>query len=73
MSPGSVTEILYFFIAEYSSNMKVNEGGGVVHEQEDIEVLEIKFDKAFHMIETGEIRDGKTIMLLQHLRVENIL
>ena len=73
MSPGSVTEILYFFIAEYSSNMKVNEGGGVVHEQEDIEVLEIKFDKAFHMIETGEIRDGKTIMLLQHLRLENIL
>jgi GDP-mannose pyrophosphatase NudK len=73
MSPGSVTEILHFFIAEYSSNMKVNEGGGVVHEQEDIEVLEIKFDKAFHMIETGEIRDGKTIMLLQHLRLENIL
>ena len=73
MSPGSVTEILYFFIAEYSSNMKVNEGGGVVHEQEDIEVLEIKFDKAFHMIETGEIRDGKTIMLLQHLRLGNIL
>jgi nudix-type nucleoside diphosphatase (YffH/AdpP family) len=73
MSPGSVTEILYFFIAEYSSNMKVNEGGGVVPEQEDIEVLEIKFDKAFHMIETGEIRDGKTIMLLQHLRLENIL
>jgi len=73
MSPGSVTEILYFFIAEYSSNMKVNEGGGVVHEQEDIEVLEIKFNKAFHMIETGEIRDGKTIMLLQHLRLENIL
>jgi len=73
MSPGSVTEILYFFIAEYSSNMKVNEGGGVVHEQEDIEVLEIKFNKAFHMIETGEIRDGKTIMLLQHLRLGNIL
>jgi GDP-mannose pyrophosphatase NudK len=73
MSPGSVTEILYFFIAEYSSNMKVNEGGGGVHEQEDIEVLEIEFDKAFHMIETGEIRDGKTIMLLQHLRLENIL
>ena len=73
MSPGSVTEILYFFIAEYSSTMKINVGGGIAHEQEDIEVLEIKFDKAFHMIETGEIRDGKTIMLLQHLRLANIL
>lgn len=73
MSPGSVTEILYFFIAEYSNNMKVNEGGGVVHEQEDIEVLEIPFDKALQMIDTGDIKDGKTIMLLQHLRLKNLL
>lgn len=73
MSPGSVTEILYFFIAEYSNNMKVNDGGGVAHEQEDIEVLEIPFDRALQMIETGDIRDGKTIMLLQHLRLKNLL
>ncbi len=73
MSPGSVTEILYFFIAEYSSNMKVNDGGGVAHEQEDIEVLEILFDKALHMIDTDDIKDGKTIMLLQHLRLKNLL
>lgn len=73
MSPGSVTEMLYFFIAEYSSDMKVNEGGGVVHEQEDIEVLEIKFDTALGMIESGEIKDGKTILLLQHLRLKNLL
>ena len=39
MSPGSVSEILYFFIAEYSETMKVNAGGGVADEQEDIEVL----------------------------------
>lgn len=73
MSPGSVTEILYFFIAEYSSNMKVSEGGGVAHEQEDIEVLEIDFDAALEMIDTGDIKDGKTIMLLQHLRLKNLL
>jgi len=73
MSPGSVTEMLYFFIAEYSSTMKVNDGGGLEHEQENIEVLEILFEKALQMIETGEIKDGKTIMLLQHLRIKNIL
>lgn len=73
MSPGSVTEILYFFIAEYSSNMKVNDGGGIPHEQEDIEVLEILFDKAIQMIDTGDIKDGKTIMLLQHLRLKQLL
>lgn len=66
MSPGSVTEILYFFVAEYSSDQKVNEGGGVEEETEDIEVLEIDFSKALTMIGTGEIQDAKTIMLLQY-------
>jgi hypothetical protein len=53
--------------------MKIHEGGGIEHEQEDIEVLELPFDKAWQMIQTGEIRDAKTIMLLQHLRLAKIL
>jgi GDP-mannose pyrophosphatase NudK len=73
MSPGSVTEILYFFIAEYSESMKVNEGGGIDHEQEDIEVLELPIDQAMTMIKTGEIKDGKTIMLLQHVQLSGVL
>jgi nudix-type nucleoside diphosphatase (YffH/AdpP family) len=72
MSPGSVTEILYFFIAEYSNDMKISEGGGV-DEDENIEVLEIHFDKALDMIKSGKIKDAKTIMLLQHLRLEKII
>jgi GDP-mannose pyrophosphatase NudK len=73
MSPGSVSEILYFFIAEYTPSMKVHEGGGIEHEQEDIEVLEISFDKAYGMIATGEIRDAKTIMLLQYMKINQVL
>jgi len=73
MSPGSVSEILYFFIAEYTPSMKVHDGGGIEHEQEDIEVLEITFDKAFAMIESGEIRDAKTIILLQYMKIGQIL
>jgi len=73
MSPGSVTEILYFFIAEYSKEMKVSEGGGVEHEEENIEVLEFDIEKAMKMIESGEIKDGKTIMLLQYIKLKNIL
>jgi nudix-type nucleoside diphosphatase (YffH/AdpP family) len=73
MSPGSVTEILYFFIAEYDKQMKVHEGGGVAHEEENIEVLEIPVDVAMQMIETGEIKDGKTIMLLQYIKLHHIL
>jgi len=73
MSPGSVTEILYFFIAEYAKSMKINDGGGLEEEQEEIEVLELHIDKALHMIDSGEIKDAKTIMLLQHVRLKNIL
>jgi nudix-type nucleoside diphosphatase (YffH/AdpP family) len=73
MSPGSVTEILYFFIAAYAKEMKVTEGGGVEHEEENIEVLEISINNAMKMIETGEIKDGKTIMLLQYVKLNNIL
>ena len=72
MSPGSVTEILHFFIAEYSKEMKVHDGGGIDHE-ENIEVLEIIIDKAMQMIGNGEINDAKTIMLLQYIKLQQLL
>ncbi|TPN85934.1 GDP-mannose pyrophosphatase NudK [Aquimarina algicola] len=73
MSPGSVTEIVYFFVAEYTPAMKTSEGGGLPEEQENIEVLELDFDQAYHMISTGEIKDGKTIMLLQYAKINNLI
>ncbi len=73
MSPGSVTEILYFFIAAYQSSMKVTDGGGAEHEEENIDVLELNIDDALAMIDSGEIKDGKTIMLLQYVRLHRIL
>jgi len=72
MSPGSVTEILFFFVAEYSKDMKTSDGGGV-DEHEDIRVLEIPFQKAIEMVATGEIKDGKTIMLLQYLQLHKLV
>lgn len=72
MSPGSVTEILYFFTGEYTAAQKVTEGGGV-DEDENIEVLELDFEKAYAMIATGEIKDAKTIMLLQYAKLNNLL
>ncbi len=73
MSPGSVTEILHFFVAAYDEHMKVHEGGGMAHEQEDIEVLELPFAETIRMIETGEIKDGKTIMLLQYALINKLV
>lgn len=66
MSPGSVTERLHFFVAEYEPGDRVGDGGGDASEGEDIEVLELPLERALAMIGTGEIQDGKTIMLLQH-------
>jgi nudix-type nucleoside diphosphatase (YffH/AdpP family) len=73
MSPGSVTEILYLFIGEYDESMKVSDGGGLDAEQENIEVLEYTFDEAYAMIESGEITDAKTILLLQHTKIKGLI
>ena len=72
MSPGSVTEILHFFIAAYLPSMKINEGGGLESEQEEIEVIELPFAAAYDMIDSGDIKDAKTILLLQYLKIEGI-
>ena len=73
MSPGSVTEMLYFFAAEYFKQMKVHDGGGLEHDGEDIEVMEITLEKAMEMIVNGAIKDGKTIMLLQYAKLNNLV
>ncbi|MDO7873467.1 NUDIX domain-containing protein [Hymenobacter sp. ASUV-10] len=70
MSPGSVTERLFFYLAEYSASTERLAGGGI--EEEEIEVLEITLPQALGMVATGEIQDGKTIMLLQHLRLRQL-
>ncbi len=73
MSPGAVTERVYFFVAEYSESMKVSEGGGVENEEENIDVLEINIDEALNMVDNGEIKDGKTIILLQYAKLHHLL
>lgn len=72
-SPGAVTEKMFMFIAEYNDDMKVNDGGGVDSEDEDIEVLETPFEEAIKMISNFEIIDAKTIMLLQYAQINNLL
>lgn len=72
MSPGSVTEILHFFVAKYSKEQQLNEGGGV-KDEEEIEVLELDFKDSLKMIKSGEIKDAKTIMLLQYAQINNLI
>jgi len=70
MSPGSVTERLFFYLAEYSASTEQRAGGGI--DEEEIEVLEMTLPEALALVKTGEIQDGKTIMLLQHLRLRQL-
>jgi len=72
MSPGSVTEKLYFYVAEYQPQDRTGAGGGVKSEGEDIDVLEISLEDALRYVETGQIVDGKTIMLLYHVALKGI-
>lgn len=67
MSPGSVTEKLHFFVAEYAPQDRIRAGGGLADEGEDIEVIEMPLDEALQGIRSGLIQDGKTVMLLQHV------
>ena len=71
MSPGGVTEIVHFFIAEYDERLRQNDGGGV--EDEDIDVLELPCTQAIEMIRSGEICDGKTVILLQYLQNSGLM
>lgn len=73
MSPGSVTELIHFYFAEYQDEMKVNNGGGNDQEQENIQVLEVHLNDALGMMKTGEIKDAKTIMLLQYAQNMRLL
>lgn len=71
MSPGGVTELIYFFIAEYDDTQRANDGGGV--DDEDIEVLELPYHRALEMMANGEIRDGKAVILLQYLQTSGLM
>ena len=73
MSPGALTEKMFLYVAPYSDAMKVNEGGGVAGEHEEIEVLEMSFSKAIKMMQSGDIRDAKTIMLLQYAQMKKLV
>ena len=73
MSPGSVTERLYFFVGEYNADNKVSDGGGEAHEGEDIEVLEMPLERALAMVASGDICDAKTIMLLQYAALHRLM
>ncbi|PVZ82852.1 GDP-mannose pyrophosphatase NudK [Serratia sp. S1B] len=71
MSPGGVTELIHFFIAEYQDSERTSAGGGI--EDEDIDVVELPFVDAIAMIADGRLKDGKTIMLLQHLQITQLM
>lgn len=72
-SPGALTEKSHCFIGLYGQADRVGHGGGLAHEGEDIEVVEIGFAEARKMIRDGRIIDAKTVALIQHAALEGLL
>jgi nudix-type nucleoside diphosphatase (YffH/AdpP family) len=73
MTPGAVTEQIHYFIAEYTDNMRTDKGGGLISEEEDIEVLEMPFTKAIDLLNKGAIKDAKTMLLIQYAMIHHLL
>ncbi|MFA7445365.1 MAG: NUDIX domain-containing protein [Flavobacteriaceae bacterium] len=72
VSPGAVTELMHLYIAEYSPEMKLSRGGGLEEENENIQNIELPFEEALEMVKSGEIKDAKTVLLLQYLQIKNL-
>lgn len=73
LSPGILKEKVHLFIGEYSDDQKTKNGGGVIEENEEIEVLEISFSEALQMVENEEIIDARTILLLQYVKLNGFI
>lgn len=71
-SPGAFTEKIHFYVAEYAAENKVSEGGGLIEEGEEVEVLEMEFDQAYNLIASGGIQDAKTMLLLQYAKINEL-
>lgn len=70
LSPGIVKEQVHLYIGEYDNDCKVEPGGGVASENEEIEIEELTIIEAFKMIEEQKITDARTILLLQHISLK---
>ena len=72
-SPGAYTELVHYFLGEYTPDLKISEGGGIEHEGEDIHVVELSFQEARELLSAGKIHDSKTIILLQYAIMHNVI
>lgn len=66
-SPGGCSERIYVYLAPIAGEDRVDEGGGLSEDGEDILVRRFALDEALRMTEDGRIVDAKTILALQYL------
>jgi GDP-mannose pyrophosphatase NudK len=72
-SAGSLTELLYLYIAPYTKDQKVSKGGGLEEEGEEVEVIEMPFDEAWNLMQENKLNDAKTVMLLQYVKLMELI
>lgn len=69
-SVGTLTERMHLFVAEVSEGDRTENGGGVAHEGEQIEVIEMPLAELFRMAREGRLLDAKTLVIAQRLMLE---
>lgn len=69
--PGCATERTHLYLAPYRAADRIAEGGGVEHEGEEIEIVEMPAKEAVAMAGDGRICDLKTGFLLQALQLRH--
>jgi len=72
-SPSSFSEYAYFFLGKYSPDMRISEGGGLKDEGEDVQVIELSAEEVKQKLKSGQVRDIKTLVLLQHALLHNLI
>lgn len=71
-SVGTLTERMYLFVAEVTAADRIEDGGGLAHEGESIEVVEVPLPQLYAMARSGALEDAKTLIIVQKLMLEEL-
>jgi ADP-ribose pyrophosphatase len=71
-SPGILTERIFLFYSQITPQDRVQPGGGVPAEIEDIRIFNVTFAEVQAKMTAGEIVDAKTLIGLQWLQLKKL-
>lgn len=67
VSPGGSSERIFLYLALVNNDNKINKGGGLESENEDLKILEYNLDELSELLSKNELQDAKTIIAVNYL------